>query len=282
MRRADRVARAPRAWRARCARRSASSSSTRPLKRFRWSLPFTFSTFDYRELCALLWAQCGEARFETATVAGRSAGDGGTIVVHTDRGDVHAPLVVDALGWRRVLSTSAHADPAAERPPLARPGGPSARHRRRPRDLARPALHPPRLLVELPGRRRAARRRRLVRPAAPRQGPDGRARRRPRPARRGLPGQLDPAPDARPGRGRRLLRRRQRRPLPAGDRRGHPPRVLLRPRLRARAARGARPAPARASRRSSATPRSARTSATPGAGCCACSTSSGASTPTRR
>ncbi len=78
-----------------------------PLKRFRWSLPFTFSTFDYRELCALLWAQCGEARFETATVAGRSKGDGGTIVVHTDRGDVQAPLVVDALGWRRVLSTAA-------------------------------------------------------------------------------------------------------------------------------------------------------------------------------
>jgi len=76
-----------------------------PLKRFRWSLPFTFSTFDYRELCALLWAQCGDAEFETATVDGRSAGEGGAVVVHTDRGDVRAPLVVDALGWRRVLST---------------------------------------------------------------------------------------------------------------------------------------------------------------------------------
>src|ERR687888_636302 len=54
-------------------------------------LPWTFSTFDYRELCALLAAQ-GEFEFETATVSGRE----GT-TVHTDRGDLSAPLVVDAL-----------------------------------------------------------------------------------------------------------------------------------------------------------------------------------------
>src|SRR3954453_14044866 len=63
----------------------------------RYRLPWTFSTFDYRELCGLLAAQ-GEFEFETAKVDGR---DGTT--VHTDRGDVSAPLVVDALGWRRVL-----------------------------------------------------------------------------------------------------------------------------------------------------------------------------------
>src|ERR687884_1722788 len=63
----------------------------------RYRLPWTFSTFDYRELCRLLAAQ-GEFDFETAKVDGRD-GD----VVHTDRGDVSAPLVVDALGWRRVL-----------------------------------------------------------------------------------------------------------------------------------------------------------------------------------
>src|SRR4051795_235662 len=66
----------------------------------RWPLPFTFSTFDYPELCALLWEQSGEAEFETAKVDGRSG-----FVVQTDRGDVSAPLVVDALGWRRVLGT---------------------------------------------------------------------------------------------------------------------------------------------------------------------------------
>jgi flavin-dependent dehydrogenase len=39
----------------------------------RWSLPWSFSTFDYRELCALLWSQssCREAELETATVTGR-------------------------------------------------------------------------------------------------------------------------------------------------------------------------------------------------------------------
>jgi menaquinone-9 beta-reductase len=60
-------------------------------------LPWTFSTFDYPELCSLLWAQ-SDAQFETAKVNGRT-GD----TVHTDRGDLSAPIVVDALGWRRVL-----------------------------------------------------------------------------------------------------------------------------------------------------------------------------------
>ncbi len=64
----------------------------------RWPLPWTFSTFDYRELCALLAAQ-GDCEFETAKVNGRS-GD----TVHTDRGDLTAPLIVDCLGWRRVLA----------------------------------------------------------------------------------------------------------------------------------------------------------------------------------
>jgi menaquinone-9 beta-reductase len=63
----------------------------------RLKLPFTFSTFDYPELCRLLFEQT-DCAFETAKVEGRS-GD----VVHTDRGDLRAPLVVDALGWRRVL-----------------------------------------------------------------------------------------------------------------------------------------------------------------------------------
>jgi flavin-dependent dehydrogenase len=65
----------------------------------RFELPWTFSTFDYLELCSLLWAQ-SDAAFETAKVNGRS-GD----VVHTDRGDLSAPLIVDALGWRRVLGS---------------------------------------------------------------------------------------------------------------------------------------------------------------------------------
>jgi menaquinone-9 beta-reductase len=81
-----------------------------PRTTFRWRLPWTFSTFDYRRLCALLWAQSGAADFETAKVDGRT---GHTL--HTDRGDLSAALIVDALGWRRVLSHG-----AAIQPPEAR------------------------------------------------------------------------------------------------------------------------------------------------------------------
>ncbi|CAN5569862.1 hypothetical protein BH20ACT15_BH20ACT15_13530 [soil metagenome] len=64
----------------------------------RYELPWTFSTFDYRELCRIL-DDHNDAAFETANVNGRT-GD----TVHTDRGDVSAPLIVDALGWRRILA----------------------------------------------------------------------------------------------------------------------------------------------------------------------------------
>jgi flavin-dependent dehydrogenase len=74
-----------------------------PHRTVRLPLPWTFSTFDYRELCDLLDGQ-NDAEFETATVSGRSDGThNGSIAVETDRGPVSAPLVVDALGWRRVL-----------------------------------------------------------------------------------------------------------------------------------------------------------------------------------
>jgi flavin-dependent dehydrogenase len=65
-------------------------------------LPWTFSTFDYPTLCGLLFEQC-DADFETATVTLRGEAANGNIAVRTDRGEVTAPLVVDALGWRRVL-----------------------------------------------------------------------------------------------------------------------------------------------------------------------------------
>ncbi len=79
-----------------------------PFHTSRWSLPWSFSTFDYRELCGLLWDQAdhSEVELETATVIGR---DGCT--VHTDRGDLEAPLIVDGLGWRRVLSNATTIQP---------------------------------------------------------------------------------------------------------------------------------------------------------------------------
>jgi flavin-dependent dehydrogenase len=68
-----------------------------PYATARYRLPWTFSTFDYRQLCGLL-ADQGSFEFETAKVESRR---GDTVV--TDRGEIRAPLVVDALGWRRVL-----------------------------------------------------------------------------------------------------------------------------------------------------------------------------------
>jgi len=65
----------------------------------RLRLPWTFSTFDYPELCSLLAVQ-SDAGFETAKVSGRTGN-----TVHTDRGDLTAAVVVDALGWRRVLGS---------------------------------------------------------------------------------------------------------------------------------------------------------------------------------
>jgi flavin-dependent dehydrogenase len=79
----------------------------------RCRLPWSWAAFDYRALCEGLWAQCGAARFETAKVEGRGS-DG---AVRTDRGDLDAPLVVDALGWRRVLSSPHYQPPDA---PLSR------------------------------------------------------------------------------------------------------------------------------------------------------------------
>jgi flavin-dependent dehydrogenase len=102
-----------------------------PQTSVRMDLPWNFSTFDYRTLCALLWEQC-DAEFETATVEGRAVspnGDGpliaasrpdmsvprrnaaANISVATDRGELAAPLVVDALGWRRVLGSGAPVQP---------------------------------------------------------------------------------------------------------------------------------------------------------------------------
>src|SRR3954447_1755721 len=78
----------------------------------RYRLPWSWSSFDYRELCLELWEQCRDATFETAKVERRTAAG-----VLTDRGELRAPLVVDALGWRRVLAQGGYQPPDA---PLSR------------------------------------------------------------------------------------------------------------------------------------------------------------------
>jgi len=84
---------------------------TTPHGSARYRLPWSWSSFDYRELCRLLFEQTN-ARFETAKVEGRTGH-----TVHTDRGDLSAPLIVDALGWRRVLAADGYQPPEA---PLSR------------------------------------------------------------------------------------------------------------------------------------------------------------------
>ncbi|HEX2086578.1 MAG TPA: NAD(P)/FAD-dependent oxidoreductase [Solirubrobacteraceae bacterium] len=83
---------------------------TTPHGSVRWRLPWSWSAFDYRALCELLAAQ-SDARFETAKVERRTE-EG----VLTDRGELRAPLVVDAMGWKRVLGDH-HQPPEA---PLSR------------------------------------------------------------------------------------------------------------------------------------------------------------------
>lgn len=89
-------------------------SFTTPHGSVRYRLPWSWSSFDYRRLCELLFART-DARFVTAKVERREPHAGGDAdhVVHTDRGTIRSPLVVDALGWRRVLSC---AEPAIQPP----------------------------------------------------------------------------------------------------------------------------------------------------------------------
>jgi flavin-dependent dehydrogenase len=77
-----------------------------PYTTVRYDLPWSFSTFDYRTLCGLLAAQ-GAFTFETAKVERREGSD----AVVTDRGTIRAGLVVDGLGWRRVLGAGDNVQP---------------------------------------------------------------------------------------------------------------------------------------------------------------------------
>ena len=95
-----------------------------PLTSVRYRLPWTLSTFDYPQLCGLLAQQGGDVRFETAKVEaierGSAAQAGGRAsgsahIVSTDRGELRAPLVVDALGWRRVLGLGDNVQPPEAR-----------------------------------------------------------------------------------------------------------------------------------------------------------------------
>ena len=120
----------------------------------RMELPWTFSTFDYRELCRLLWEQC-DAEFETAKV------EGGAPVPTASHVVIDRPRRAQRAARRRRARLAA--GPGRRRgyqppdAPLSRglevhPWGAS----RRARDLDRPRLRARRLRLELPGPRRGA------------------------------------------------------------------------------------------------------------------------------
>jgi flavin-dependent dehydrogenase len=71
----------------------------------RFRLPWSWSSFDYRTLCHELWEQA-DARYVVAKVDRRERD-----LVLTDRGALSAPLIVDALGWRRVLGAGPNVQP---------------------------------------------------------------------------------------------------------------------------------------------------------------------------
>ena len=200
----------------------------------------------------------------------RAANGDGAIAVETDRGTISAPLVVDALGWRRMLASGDGFQPPDA--PLSRglevhPGGSGEdleiwidrRYVPAGYGWSFPAGDELRIGVGSFDPRFHVTR------------DDRAADRGPRQRARPLPGQLDPAQAAPRDRGRRLLRRRLGRPLPAAHRRGDPDRALLRHRARARAARRRRGPPGAASRPPPATPSSTTRTSGSSAGCCACS-----------
>ena len=225
------------ASRARSARRSATSSSTprEPTSaggcRGR-SRPSTTAS------CARCWTP----RTTPPSRRRRSTARTGH-TVHTDRGDLTAPLVVDALGWRRVLRTP------PSRSSRPRPGSRAAW-----RSTPRASAHDLELWLD-PKYVRAGYgwafpagdelrvgvgsfdpRDHVKEPTVALAGDLSVAAER-------YQGNWIPHQMRDGGRGRRLLRGRLRGPLPAHDGRGHPHRALLRPGLRARAARGRRGPP---------------------------------------
>ena len=81
--------------------------------------------FDYRTLCEELWAQCGRALRDRQGAKRRHGRHRRAPTAAT----LSAPLIVDALGWRRVLGLRA-GRPAARGADLARPRGPPGRRPR--------------------------------------------------------------------------------------------------------------------------------------------------------
>ena len=118
-----------------------------PFRTARWPLPWSFSTFDYRELCALLWEQASSTEARLRDGDGHGSQRMGPSRQTTGRAARAADRRRARLAARALQRDD---DPAAERPPVARPGGPPAGPRRGDGAVGRHALRSRRLLLELP------------------------------------------------------------------------------------------------------------------------------------
>ena len=240
VRRADRVAREPRPRRldppdVRRARHPHARART-----FRWQLPCTFSTFDYRDAVRAAARPGRRATFETAKVDGTHAAidrrtptaatcarrssstrSAGAACCRAPSPGSSRPTRGCRAGWRSTPPAAATTSSCGSTPPTCA---------RATRGASRPATSCASASARST-RATTSRSRRCAWPATVGC----------RPMR--YQGNWIPHQMRRRDRGRRLLRRRQRRPLPADDRRGHPHRALLRPGLRARAARRRRGPP---------------------------------------
>ena len=263
LRRPHRVAAARWASRAPPGRSSASSSSTRPHGTSRYELPWTFSTFDYRELCELLDdAERRRVRDRQGQRAHRRDRP------HRPRRRLgaadrrRARLAPDPRLRRRL--------PAARRAALARARGPPRRRRRRPRDLDRPPLRARRATAG------ASRPATSSGSASARSTPASTSRTRPCCSPRTSSARRSAT---RATGSRTSCARRPRAtiffvgdsagPLPAADRRGHPHRVLLRDQAAATSCAPWSRAARTATRRSRSYASSPTRTSGSSAGCCA-------------
>ena len=163
-----------------------------PHTRVDFQLPWTFSTFDYRELCGLLFEQC-DAEFETAKINGRATSSASPAGV---RGSAEVRLItIDTIAVSSPPRSSSTLSGGSGCSPATSTSRPTRRSRagsRFTRTVPRDELEiwidrgyvPAGYAWSFPAARRGADRRRLVRPAVPRQGADRAPRRGPRLARR--------------------------------------------------------------------------------------------------
>ena len=277
LRRADGVAGATSASRPRSARPSARWSSTRP--RAHGALAARLDVLDVR-LPASCASCCGRSAAPApSSRPRRSTGARGDRSSTPTAATCRAPLVVDALGWRRNLGAQRRA--AARGAAVARPGGPSRPGRATTSSCGSTSASsaPATAGRSRPATRCASASARSTRATTSSSRRCALADDLGLAARR-LPGQLDPAPRcARRSRTASSSSATRAGPLPAADRRGDPHRVLLRDRRRARAARrarrarrsrrGARAATARSPPRTAGSSSAMLAGPAPGPGACA-------------